>query len=128
MSGADFEYYAAGVLRDNGFANVCVTKGSGDYGADILCDKDSLHYAIQCKCRCATVGVQAVQEIYAARQYYGCQAAAVLTNAGFSAGARELACKTEVQLWDRRQLSELIYSSWKRSPPGARRHSGTGTP
>ena len=115
MNGTEFEYYAAGLLRDNGFANVNVTKGSGDYGADILCEKDGRQYAIQCKCHSAGVGLPAVQEIYAARQYYTCQVAAVLTNAGFSPGARELAQKTEVELWDRERLKELIDGSLKLS-------------
>mgnify|MGYP001020460271 CR=1 FL=1 len=56
MSGAEFEYYAAGLLRDNGFTNVRVTKGSGDYGADILCQKGEATYAVQCKCHSAGVG------------------------------------------------------------------------
>ncbi len=113
MSGADFEYYCAGLLRDNGFHNVRVTKGSGDYGADILCEKQGLTYAVQCKCRSAVIGVQAVQEIYAAVRYYDCQAAAVLTNSAFSAAAKDLAEKTGVELWDRERLSGLISQALK---------------
>ena len=36
MEGHDFEYYCADLLRKDGFSNVEVTKGSGDFGVDIL--------------------------------------------------------------------------------------------
>ena len=35
MEGHEFEYYCAELLKDNGFQEVEVTKGSGDYGIDI---------------------------------------------------------------------------------------------
>src|SRR5574344_1904572 len=47
--GHDFEYYCADLLRKRGFIDVSVTKGSGDYGIDILAEKDGVTYAIQCK-------------------------------------------------------------------------------
>ena len=34
LDGHDFEYYCADLLRANGFLDVEVTKGSGDFGAD----------------------------------------------------------------------------------------------
>ena len=67
MEGHDFEYYCAEILRKNGFQEVEVTKGSGDYGIDILAQKDGVTYAIQCKCYTAPVGVNAVQEAFAGR-------------------------------------------------------------
>ena len=45
MDGQSFEYFCADLLRANGFANVEVTKGSGDQGVDILAVKDEIHYA-----------------------------------------------------------------------------------
>lgn len=49
MEGHDFEYYCAELLRQQGFLEVEVTRGSGDYGIDILAEKDGVTYAIQCK-------------------------------------------------------------------------------
>ena len=70
MEGHDFEYFCADLLRKKGFLDVEVTKGSGDYGVDILAEKDGVTYAVQCKCYNAPIGVKAVQEAYAGRDYY----------------------------------------------------------
>ena len=40
MDGHEFEYYCADLLRKRGFQEVEVTKGSGDYGIDILAERD----------------------------------------------------------------------------------------
>lgn len=81
MEGHDFEYYCAELLKRRGFQDVEVTKGSGDYGIDILAEKEGVTYAIQCKCYAAPVGVKAVQEAYAGRDYYDRMVGAVLTRA-----------------------------------------------
>ena len=46
MEGHDFEYYCADILKAHGFIEVEVTKGSGDFGADILAEKDGVTYAV----------------------------------------------------------------------------------
>ena len=65
LEGHEFEYYCADLLKRKGFLEVEVTRGSGDYGADILAEKDGVTYAIQCKCYTDSVGVKAVQEAHA---------------------------------------------------------------
>ena len=45
MEGLEFEYYCADLLAANGFIEVEVTKGSGDYGIDILAEKDGVTYS-----------------------------------------------------------------------------------
>ena len=47
MEGLEFEYFCAELLRRRGFQGVEVTKGSGDYGIDILAEKEGVTYAIQ---------------------------------------------------------------------------------
>ena len=42
MDGHTFEYFCAGILRQNGFDNINVTRGSGDQGVDITAYKDEL--------------------------------------------------------------------------------------
>ena len=96
MKGHDFEYYCAELLKKTGFQEVEVTKGSGDYGIDILAQKDGVTYAIQCKCYTAPVGVKAVQEAYAGRDYYDRMVGAVLTNQYFTGPAVEAAGKLRV--------------------------------
>lgn len=108
LDGHEFEYYCAEVLRKKGFIDVEVTKGSGDYGADILAEKDGVTYAIQCKCYTAPIGVKAVQEAYAGRDYYDRMVGAVLTNQYFTTPAVEAAKKLKILLWDRGYLESML--------------------
>ena len=62
MEGVEFEQYCAELLRNRGFIDVKLTKASGDFGVDILAEKDGVTYAIQCKRYADPVGVKAVQE------------------------------------------------------------------
>ena len=108
MEGHDFEYFCADLLKKHGFLGVEVTKGSGDYGIDILAEKDGITYAIQCKCYGTPVGVKAVQEAYAGRDYYDCMVGAVLTNQYFTTPAVEAAKKLKILLWDRGYLETMM--------------------
>lgn len=108
MEGHDFEFFCAELLKKRGFLDVEVTKGSGDYGIDILAEKDGVTYAIQCKCYAAPVGVKAVQEAYAGRDYYDCMVGVVLTNQYFTAPAVEAAKKLKIILWDRGYLESML--------------------
>ena len=108
MEGHEFEYYCADLLRKKGFLEVEVTKGSGDYGADILAEKDGVTYAIQCKCYTAPIGVKAIQEAHAGRDYYDRMVGAVLTNQYFTTPAVEAAKKLKILLWDRGYLESMV--------------------
>lgn len=108
MEGHEFEYYCADLLKERGFLEVEVTAGSRDYGVDILAQKDGVTYAIQCKCYNGPVGVSAVQEAYAGRDFYDCMVGAVLTNQYFTEPAVEAAKKLKVLLWDRGYLEEMM--------------------
>lgn len=108
MEGHDFEYYCAELLKKRGFEEVSVTKGSGDYGVDVLAEKDGVTYAIQCKAYTTPVGVKAVQEAYAGREFYDRMVGAVLTNQYFTKPAVEAAKKLKILLWDRGYLDSMI--------------------
>ena len=108
MEGYDFEYYCADLLQRAGFQEVEVTKGSGDFGADILAEKDGVSYAIQCKCYDNVVGVHAVQEAYAGKAYYDRMVAAVMTNRYFTEPAVTCARKLNVLLWDRGYIEGML--------------------
>ena len=100
MDGYEFEYFCADLLEQRGFVEVEVTRGSGDYGIDILAEKDGVTYAVQCKRYTAPVGVKAIQEAYAGRDYYDRMVGAVMTNQYFTAPAVEAAKKLKILLWD----------------------------
>ena len=108
MEGLDFEYYCAELLRNRGFIEVEVTKSSGDYGIDILAEKEGVTYAIQCKRYNGPVGVKAVQEAYAGRDLYDRMVGCVLTNQYFTQPAVDAAQKLKILLWDRDYLEEMI--------------------
>ncbi len=107
LEGHDFEYYCADILKDHGFIDVEVTKGSGDFGADILAEKDGITYAFQCKCYDKPVGVRAVEEIYAGRDYYDRMVGVVMTNQYFTEPAVNMARKFNILLWDRGYIKEM---------------------
>ena len=109
MEGSDFENYCAELLASEGFENVETTPPSHDYGVDIIADKDGVTYAIQCKCYSDSVGVRAVQEAYAGKDFYGCMVAAVMSNQGFTKNAITMAEKLNVILWNGDYVMGLIH-------------------
>lgn len=111
ISGIDFEKVSKQLLEKNGFDNVNVTKASGDYGADVIAYKDGIKYAIQCKKYSSKVGVNAVQEVIAAKSMYKCHVGVVLTNNYFTPNAKKLAEENGVLLWDIEKLQQLISNS-----------------
>ena len=108
MEGHEFERFCADLLRKKGFVDVEVTKGSGDYGIDILAEKEGVTYAIQCKRYTTPVGVKAVQEAYAGRDYYDRMVGAVMTNQYFTTPAVEAAKKLKILLWDGGYVESMI--------------------
>lgn len=109
MEGREFENYCAELLEAKGFENVETTPGSHDFGIDILADRDGISYAIQCKCYSDTVGVKAIQEAYAGRDYYDAMIGVVMTNQGFSKDAITFADKLNIVLWDGDYVMKLIH-------------------
>ena len=108
MEGREFEFFCADLLQKRGFLDVEVTKGSGDYGVDILAEKDGVTYAIQCKRYEEPIGVKAVQEVYAGKDYYDRMVGVVMSNQYFTKAAADMAGKLKVMLWDRGYLEEMI--------------------
>ena len=107
MDGWQFEYETARVLRANGYENVQVTSGSGDFGVDVLAEKNGVKYAIQCKYYSEQAGVSAIQQAYTGKSFYDCDKAIVLATHGFTNAAKELAMKLNVELWDSNNLSQM---------------------
>lgn len=107
MDGHQFEQYCADLLIKNGFTQVEVTKASGDFGIDVLAEKDDVTYAIQCKYYTDKVGNHAVQEAFAGKEYYDRMVAVVMTNNTFTPAAIETAKETHVLLWDGSTLAKM---------------------
>lgn len=108
MNGKQFENYCADLLQYNNFSNIEITQASGDHGVDILAEKDSITYAIQCKCYSSNIGNAAIQQIHSGKSLYHKDVAVVLTNQYFTTQARKEANALNVKLWDRDKLYEMI--------------------
>lgn len=108
LEGHDFEFFCADLLRGQGFIDVEVTRGSGDFGVDILAEKDGVTYAIQCKRYNAPVGVEAVLRTYGGQAYYERMVGVVMTNQYFTSPAVEAAKKLRILLWDRGYMDAMM--------------------
>jgi len=100
MSGVEFEQWLITAIKEAGIATVLPTKRTGDQGADIIVQHNSVTIAIQAKCYQHSVGNDAIQQIHAAKAHYRANQAWAVTNARFTPAARRLANSTGVQLVD----------------------------
>jgi len=103
MYGKKFEKYLE-VLFERLSYKVERTRYIGDYGADLVTQKNGQKTVIQAKRNKNNVGIKAIQEAVAAKGYYNCDKAMVVTNSYFTNQAKELAVKNGVELWDRKDL------------------------
>ena len=113
MSGTEFELFCKSLLEELGF-EVDMTPSTGDYGVDLIARKDGKSTAVQCKRWNKKVGVKAIQEVIAGKQYYNTDEASIITNNYFTKNAIQLAKKTGVELIDRDLLVDLIIEVKKR--------------
>ena len=100
MSGEEFEEYLKLLYEKRGY-RVKLTNHTGDFGADLILEKNGERIAIQAKRYRTTVGEAAVQQVISAKAYYDCDKAAVVTNSHFTRAAQKLAEKCDVTLIDR---------------------------
>jgi len=113
MTGTDFENYVAARLRRAGW-QVTFTSVTGDYGVDLIAERDGKSVAIQCKRHGNSVGVAAVQQVVAGARHHGCTKSIVVSNQEFTRAAKQLAFTHGCQLIGRRALQAWV-------PPPARR-------
>lgn len=113
MDGLSFEGYCAKLLTSIGYTNVNVTKSSGDQGIDVIAKSGNTAYGFQCKNYSKPVGNSSVQEAHAGRSFYNLDKTIVFTNNYFTTSAKNIAKETNVDLWDRDTLTELIVDSLK---------------
>ncbi len=100
MNGFEFEEYSKIFFTSKGF-EVSVTQKSGDYGADLIIEKDGIKWAVQAKRYSHKVSPKAIQEVVSSKAYYACEKACVITNSYFTQAAQKLAQANGVILIDR---------------------------
>lgn len=106
-TGEAYEEYVARTFERAGW-NAIRTPVTGDQGADLVCIKNDLKLVVQCKFYSGNVGNAAVQEVHAARGFYDAGHAAVISNAGFTRSATELAVKLGILLVPDDMLEQFV--------------------
>lgn len=109
MTGKEFEDRLAILFRHLGYSVRVVGNQTGDYGVDLVIEKDGIKTAVQAKCyKRSLVGEDAIREVYTGKNYYQCNEALVVTNNSYSNMARNLAHANNVKLWDRNDLVKWL--------------------
>jgi restriction system protein len=103
MDGTTFELFLVTLFRRLGY-DARHTGKQGDFGADLVVERDGRRSVVQAKRSTSRVGAKAVQEVVAAKAMYDCAGAVVVTNGRFTEHARKLARSNDVSLWDRDML------------------------
>ena len=96
-----FEFFVGEYLRKQGYTDVDVTQGYGDWGVDAFCQKDGKKYVVQAKMYgdCKTkVTRRQMLELYGVMYYFDCQGAIVVYNGRIMPDAVEVANKLDIQL------------------------------
>lgn len=93
----EFEIWCLKMAKNAGFSGH-LTAGSGDQGVDVILRGPNLSLGIQCKRVVRPSGNSAVQEIIAGVRHYNLDHGLVVSTAGFTRSARELAISCDVSL------------------------------
>jgi hypothetical protein len=104
--GTDYENYVGITFERAGWI-ILKTPVTGDQGADLICTISGLKLVVQCKFYSGNVGNAAVQEVYAAKDFYEASLAVVVSNAGFTRSAIELADKLSILLVSDEKLEQF---------------------
>ena len=107
MEGHEFERFMTEVLKKNNFKNVYTTRGSGDYGADIIGELNGVRYAFQCKRFESKIGPKPIGEVLRGMNHYKCQKGVVITNNYFTKQAQKESMINNVELWNRDKVLKL---------------------
>lgn len=117
MSGYEFEKFLCELFDDLGYSvKHTGTKFSdrrGDFGADLIIEKNGIKTAIQAKKYTSLVGIAAIREVMGAVDYYNCNCGLVVTNHFFSNDAITQAKISNIDLCSRYGLIDLIIKSKK---------------
>lgn len=107
MSGSDFELCLISLFSKLGY-HVEHTGKIGDYGSDLVIERDGKRIAVQAKRYANHVGEDAVREAYSVKNLRRCTEAMVVTNSYFTTMAKTLARSNNVTLWNRDDLVNTI--------------------
>lgn len=107
MDGYEFEDFLVRLFTTIGY-DVESTKKGADQGADLFAERFGQKIVIQAKNYKDSVGNAAVQQALAAKSFYNCDDAMVVTNNYFTGSAKDLAAASGVRLVSRTELQEYL--------------------
>lgn len=107
MSGEEFEERLGALFTAMGYA-VRRTGQRGDFGADLVVEREGGRAVVQAKRYRGAVGIEAVQQAVGAARYYEAAGAMVVTNSTCTPAARALASANGVELVERDSLVRLL--------------------
>ncbi|URZ15439.1 restriction endonuclease [Clostridium felsineum] len=108
MTGEEFEEFLKAHFEKLGY-KVELTPKTGDYGADLVLNRNGSKTVVQAKRWINKVGIEAVQQVIGARAYYKADKCLVVTNNYFTPNAINLAeSNKDVELWDRKELIKIM--------------------
>ena len=108
MDPYDFEKFIGHLFKKKGYI-VLETKGSNDFGADLIVTKDK-KYVIQVKRygKDNKVGVPDVNQILGAKEYYDSDKTMIVSTSSYTKSAKKLCEKTGVKYWGWQTLLKKI--------------------
>ncbi|MHB8107001.1 MAG: restriction endonuclease [Candidatus Cryosericum sp.] len=107
MDGTQFEEFLGVLFAHLGY-RVQHVGMSHDFGADLVLTSRRTRIVVQAKRYAGNVGIGAVQEVLGAVRYYRGTRGIVVTSSGFTESARELAARSDIELWDRQRLAAAM--------------------
>lgn len=115
LKGTEFENLLVRLFTTKGYT-VQHSGKVGDQGCDIILNSSDARCVVQAKRYTSLVNNSAIQEAVAAKRFYDCNKAMVVTSSGFTEGAMTLAKANEVELIDYKQLigwlQKYLNESW----------------
>ncbi len=111
MGGSEFEEKLSILFSQLGYT-VQHTGKTGDYGVDLIIEKNGIKTAVQAKRYGFREHVpeNAIQQAFSGAEFYHCEDALVVTNSRYTKHANELARSIGVSIWNRSDLVSALLS------------------
>lgn len=113
----DFEYLVAQAYRQQGYRVIENEEMGPDGGIDLIIEKNSNRYIVQCKqWRTVKVGVKVVREMYGTMHSTGAQGVIIITSGLFTQEAKNFAHDKSIDLVEGNELADLIKNAQTAKP------------
>ncbi|QQE80598.1 restriction endonuclease [Alicyclobacillus sp. SO9] len=102
LESMELHFYAKGWAPER-------TPRTNNHGANLVVNKpNGNRVAVRLRASREAVGTRWVEEVIGSRPYYHADAGMVITTSEFTAGAREIAKKNDIELWNRSDLIDSL--------------------